>query len=264
MYYELYMDVFFLENFMMDYLILFTAGKILHCTATQWRIFLGAAFGSLLTCLGILLPEKNICYAVFKWTWLYIGAGAGMVLIGLKIKKVRGFLKAMAVLGISGILFGGAMGLMKPYFRRSLSLFLVLSVCSYQLVRGGLALLDYLRYIREYRCEATLYRNETVYKVNALIDTGNRLREPVTGKPIHIVSKDFAGKCWGKQPPGKIRYVPFTSVGQKDGLLPVIELDRMYIQGKKAFWVENPLVGISQEKLSEHGDYEIILNSEIF
>lgn len=264
MYYELYMDVFFLENFMMDYLILLTAGKILHCTATQWRIFLGAGLGSLLTCLGILLPGYNGLNAAFKWIWLYVLVNLSLAAAGLGIKKGRELLKAALVLYISSFLLGGVMGMAKPWFRRTGSLFFCMAAISYQLVRGSLKLLDHLRSLHDFRCSVTMYRNDSVYKVNALIDTGNRLHEPESGKPVHIVNRELAQKAWGSQPLGKVRYITFTTVGEEKGLIPVIAIDRMHIQGKKEFWVDSPLVGISSEKISGDGSYDMILSPDIF
>ena len=53
-YYELYVDVLFLVNFMMDYLLLLLVKKMLKCTATHGRVCLGAFAGALLTCIVVM------------------------------------------------------------------------------------------------------------------------------------------------------------------------------------------------------------------
>ena len=63
MQYELYIDVFFCINFMMDYILLMLLKKMLSCTATHGRIIAGALTGALLTCIVMLLP---IPYAFIK------------------------------------------------------------------------------------------------------------------------------------------------------------------------------------------------------
>ena len=45
MYYELYIDVLFLENFMMDSLLILAVNRILKCGRAYGRIFLGGALG---------------------------------------------------------------------------------------------------------------------------------------------------------------------------------------------------------------------------
>ena len=56
MYYELYMDVLFFTNFMMDSLLLLAVKKEMRCPVPYVRVFLGGAVGSGLTCLLIAVP----------------------------------------------------------------------------------------------------------------------------------------------------------------------------------------------------------------
>ena len=65
MYYELYIDVLFLENFMMDSLLLLAVNRILKCGRAYGRIFLGGALGSALTCLVIAVPFPAVIKLVF-------------------------------------------------------------------------------------------------------------------------------------------------------------------------------------------------------
>ena len=51
MYYELYIDVFFLVNFMMDAILLEILRKILGCPVSHGRVFLGAGAGAFGTCV---------------------------------------------------------------------------------------------------------------------------------------------------------------------------------------------------------------------
>ena len=50
MYYELYLDVLFLENLLADYLLLGLLKRMLKCQAGRLRRMLGAAVGSLGVC----------------------------------------------------------------------------------------------------------------------------------------------------------------------------------------------------------------------
>ena len=59
MYYELYIDVLFLENFMMDSLLLLAVNRVLKCGRSYGRIFLGGALGSTLTCL-VIADRKSV------------------------------------------------------------------------------------------------------------------------------------------------------------------------------------------------------------
>ena len=55
-------------------------------------------------------------------------------------------------------------------------------------------------------------------ELTALLDTGNHLKDPISGKPVSIVSASEAGDLFQGQV--GVRLVPFKTVGCKDGLLP--------------------------------------------
>ena len=55
--------------------------------------------------------------------------------------------------------------------------------------------------------------------------------------------------------------IPYRTVG-KSGVMPVFELEKMYIVQKKQ-WIYRPLVGICEEQISEQGMYQMIINPEI-
>ena len=57
------------------------------------------------------------------------------------------------------------------------------------------------------------------------------------------------------------RLIPYRTVG-KSGVMPVFELEKMYIVQKKQ-WIYRPLVGICEEQISEQGMYQMIINPEI-
>lgn len=92
MYYELYIDVLFLVNFMMDYILLLLVRKMLKCTATHGNICIGAMTGSFLTCLVIILP---VLHPFLKFILFHVVVNTAMIKAGLKIKDMRNFVKAL-------------------------------------------------------------------------------------------------------------------------------------------------------------------------
>lgn len=71
--YELYIDAFFMLNFFMDTLLLFLIRKILKCTATRLRVFLGGAFGAGMACVVTVIPLVPV--------WMKLLAGYGFISI---------------------------------------------------------------------------------------------------------------------------------------------------------------------------------------
>ena len=260
MYYELYVDVFFLVNFMMDYILLLIVRRMLQCTATHGRICIGAAIGSLLTCVVMILP---IPYIVVKLILFHVFVNTCMIRVGLKIKSIRSFLKAIIMLYIGSILLGGIMEVFRQYVRVG-SFFLVVAIIGYYFVLGIWKFVSYMQRWNQCHCKVELYLGTKKYQIKGLIDTGNGLRDPISGKPVHILDRATAKRFFGEEYLKDVRYVPYQSIGKKTGVLPAVQFERMCVWKDTQCWVEKPLIAISEETISVGGEYEMILNPNVF
>ena len=260
MYYELYIDVLFLVNFMMDYILLLIVKKILKCSATHGNIFIGAIIGSLFTCLVVVLP---IPYAIVKFVLFHIFVNTCMIRVGLKIKTIPAFLKAIMMLYIGGFLLGGVMEYFRQYVREG-SLFFLLALVSYYIVLGIFKFISYLQRWNQTHYTVDIYLDNQMYQVRGLVDTGNGLRDPISGHPISVLERNKAKELLEKSKGKNFRYVPYYTIGKAEGVLPVFRADRMCIHKGADCWVEKPLIGISEEKVSREGEYEMILNPNLF
>lgn len=260
MYYELYVDVLFLVNFMMDYILLLIVKKMLKCSATHGNICLGALLGSLLTCVVVILP---IPYAFLKFVLFHMFVNTCMIRVGLKIKTIPSFVKALIMLYIGGFLLGGIMEYFSQYVRMG-SLFLVIAIVSYYMVLGIWRFISYIQRWNQSRCKVDLYLNDKVYQVKALIDTGNSLRDPISGQPVSVLERKIAKKLLEEKDEKNFRYVPYRTIGKSEGVLPIFRVDRMCVHRDTDCWVDMPLLGISEEKFSAEGEYEMILNPNLF
>ena len=96
-------------------------------------------------------------------------------------------------------------------------------------------------------------------RVTALLDTGNLLKDPVTGCPVLIVGADAAmelldiqkealndpiGFLSAAEQPG-FRLLPFRGVGQPHGMLLAARIDRVLINGKAS----GTLVAFAPDKI---------------
>lgn len=260
MYYELYVDVLFLVNFMMDYILLLLVKRMLKCTATHGRICLGAVTGSLLTCVVVILP---IPYAFIKLILFHLLINTCMIQVGLKIKSVRSFLKAIIMLYIGSFLLGGIMGALWQYVRVG-SLLFALAIVGYYLILGIWRFVSYVQRWNRYHCEVDIYLEGKRYRIRGMIDTGNGLRDPVSGKPVHILERVTATELFGEETLKDIRYIPYQSIGKKAGVMPAFQVEKMCIYQDTECWVEKPLIAISEEEISAGGEYEMILNPNLF
>lgn len=256
--YELYIDVFFLINFMMDYLLLWLLKRILSCTATHGRIIAGACLGAGLTCIVIVLP---LPCAFMKLPILHCLVTVVMLKTGLGIRWGREFLRAAVFLYIGGFLLGGIMAGLKPYIGTG-SLFFALSLLGYWIAGGSISLLKSLFQYRKTHCQVTLYYGGKSCRAKALIDTGNCLRDPVNGKPVSVVSPEVVTNLGiGSE---RVRHIPYQSIGETRGTLPVYVPERMLIEGEKGKTeICRPEIAACASELNGR-EFQVILNSEVY
>lgn len=108
-------------------------------------------------------------------------------------------------------------------------------------------------------------------KIMALRDTGNTLRDPVTGSQVLVVGADVAQTLTGltKQQlmkpvesmgamPG-LRLVPYRAVGQSGGMLLALRLSGVKI----GHWKGSSLVAFAPEGLSSDGTYQALTGGAV-
>ncbi len=259
MYYELYVDVLFLVNFTMDYLLLLFLKKIFSCTATYGNICLGALIGSGLTCLVIVLP---IPYAFIKLILFHVFVNGFMIRIGLKIKNTKNFIKAYFLLYIGAFLLGGVMEVLQQYVKIG-SLFFVIAIGGYYLVSKMWDYIKSVQRIQQYDCMVVLYQNGKTCRVKGRIDTGNGLCDPITNQPVSILDKRAAKEFLGDEKIAQIKYIPYHSIGKKEGVLLAMKIEKMHIYGEEEYVIRDPVIGISDEHLSTEGNYQMIIHPKL-
>lgn len=255
MYYELYIDVFFLENFMIDSLLLLAVGHVLKCSRSYGRIITGGILGSLFTCLVIIIPLP----AVAKMIFFHVIVNSLMIITGLKLTGVGQFLKAVVLLYLSAIVIGGAVQLFRPWLRYAGLLYGAFAA-GYVIFLNLWRFAAFLGRQEEDVYPVTLYAGEAEKEIYALWDTGNALRDPVTGDPVSILAPGLAEELF---PEGEgmenFRYIPFRSVGG-ESVMQVFRGEKMCIHLGEECWIVKPLLGISCTEISAEGTYQMILN----
>lgn len=258
MYFELYLDVFFLENFMMDSLLLAAVNRIMKCGRSRGRIFLGGGLGSLLTCVVFLLPIPGALRQIL----CHLAVSSIMIAAGLRPGNFGMFARTLMMLYAAGIFTGGIMYLFRPYMRYA-SLFYFAAVAAYYLLIGFWKVAVHIFIRKENIVMVTLYADSVEQTVPALIDTGNELRDTFTGDPVSMLDLKTADRiCREPEKAPGFHFLPCRFAGG-EGVIKVFRIRKMCIHTKEERWVESPLFGIGEGILSEGGDYSVILNPEI-
>ncbi len=227
MHYELYADSLIMINFGMNLYLILLVNHATFKTAVAWRMLLGALTGSLsyvLMLAGVLPPVLRLPVGI-------LAGGGGMLLIAFPVKDLRSFLKLSERMLLAAFGMGGIQLLLLRCFR---GLRQWLTGIWGILTVGGIAFLFLRRAMagtgqKDCLCRAILRRGGASMTVVALIDSGNSLVEPISGKPVSVVEEDVFRTLWENSIQG-FRVIPYHSVGKSRGimngyLLPELKLE---------------------------------------
>ncbi len=263
MHYELYIDVFFLINFMMDYLLLCLLQKMLSVRAGRLQRFLGALTGAGLTCLVVVL---RVPYPWMKLVLYHGVIGVLMLKTGLDLPFGKKLLRGMVFLYIGSILMGGVMQLFRPCLRTG-SLFFALALLGYLASQGIWSLLSMLARHKETEFEVRLYLGEKSCTLRALYDTGNHLREEQTHMPVNLIRpgvlKQLGTDLEKLEEEREMYLIPYQSIGEDAGMLPAFYMERLCLNRRgQELVIEKPLIAVCNEHMDSM-DYDMILNPDL-
>jgi hypothetical protein len=109
-----------------------------------------------------------------------------------------------------------------------------------------------------------LMENGRSIEARALYDSGNLLTEPVSGKAVSIIEKSAILSDWMKNTPEKFKIIPYKSIGEENGILEGIVIDKLIIQNDDKKVVEDKaVIALYDGKLSKDGKFEMILNHNL-
>lgn len=259
----LYLDLFFLLNALCDYLLCLLTARAAGLVLRRGRCALAALLGALLAC-AVWLP--GLGFLGRPWGRLACGLAVGFTAFGAERRPLRCVLLFFAV----SASFGGALTALSA---RGGTLRALLA--SFLLCYGVGALLFRVQGLVEERrlLEVEVMQRGRTARFSALRDTGNRLRDSVTGARVLIATPKALAPILGENAAlfetldaltlqtlsgelrelGALRLLPYAALGG-GGLLPVFRPERVLLDGR-----ESPglLVGISPRAGGE--EYEGIV-----
>lgn len=256
MYYELYVDIFFLENIFMDYALLLLTGQLLHWKISPGRILLGSFVGALGACGLLILPKPGLLVTIAAGYVLLSGL---MIRIGFAVRERRKLGKGVLCLYGLSFLAGGIFQTLFSRITLPMAFAGMLSILALVLFLKGY---QSLKYKTQSMYSVTLFYHEKSKTIRGLKDTGNRLKEPVLGRPVSVAELEVMRELLDED--ARLFYIPYHSVGKSSGILPGVTLDSMSIQRETQVQrIERPVIAISKEHVSSQGEYQILLNPVI-
>ena len=113
-------------------------------------------------------------------------------------------------------------------------------------------------------CRVQICGYESEIWLDALIDTGNSLREPVSGKPVSVVETDILERLHDVKRPEKLKVIPYRSIGRENGMMEGYEVPEIVIDSEgERLRRQKVIIGISRGKVSVDGRYQMILHPDL-
>ena len=103
-----------------------------------------------------------------------------------------------------------------------------------------------------------------VCRVNALVDSGNGLIEPISKTPVSLVEEKVVEPYKEYFQKEKFRVIPYHSIGNSHGILEAYFIEKMEIKKDgESIIIENPLIAVTEENISVNKRYQMILHPTI-
>ncbi len=219
-----YLDLALLLNTLVDGLLLLGTNRLAGCRPRWSRCLLAALVGGLYA--RVSLTPGFFFLGNTLWRLVFLGIMGGIAFGLDKSGWKRSGLFALLSMAMGGM----ATGLGKA----SLPVYLLCAAGIWLLCRIGLAGVGEGK---EYVPLEIRYGDRQV-RLTALRDTGNSLRDPITGERVLVIGADAAGKLtdltaaqlrnpletMGKRVLPGLRLIPYRAVGQPAGLMLCMRL----------------------------------------
>lgn len=280
--YEFYLDVYFIENLVINYALLRMTNKLLKCSATHVRSLLCAAAGSVAATVSLVLLYR---YNMISTMLVSVAANTIMVRFGCKIKGGRTLVQGMLLFYMGTACMGLAFSMLRRMTGTAgVRAFCLTAASSYVLIRLCIWIYNQVRAWQQRYCRVALYQDGKCKIVKGLYDTGNMLWDTTLQSYVSVIDislikellseeagrelDDFCAKRVPKSPellrPLRPHYIPYQCVGSEGGLLPAVVLDYLCLeQGDVQKVVTHPVIAIDKTYSSSLRSYQMILNPNL-
>ncbi len=287
-----YLDVIFLENLVINYIILYSTGIVAKIKIKQVRLFIGSFIGALYSIIYYLTNLKIYSSAILK-----IVLSILIVYVSYKPENFKILLKQIILFFLVSFVFGGASiaiiymanannvtiqngVIVGNYTLKTVLIGIIIAyitvIVAFKLIKTKISKKDLI-------CDVVVKINNKTVETKAMIDTGNLLKEPITNIPVivmehtlfyniipkeilnnieHILGGDLSEipEKIQEQYISRLKVIPFSSLGKQNGMLLGIKADNLQVKMQDEVKdIEKVIIGIYNKSLTKRGEYRSLL-----
>lgn len=279
-----YVDIVFIENLIINYVILYVTTLLKKIKVSCFRIVLSAMCGSLYAVVSIIVSDNIISKIILSIV---------MILIIYPTKDLKKILETLAVFYLISITTGGA-AIAISYLVNGYNIsvvnettiveFPILFSCI-GLVLGIILIKITINNVKSKITKKNIFYDIELFvenkktKIKALLDTGNMLKDPISQKPVIVVTKRslkdvipqeilenikyiLGGDRLGnvKTFKNRIKLIPFYSLGNEHGMLIGIKSNKIIVDNKE---IKDVIIGIYEKEFSITKRYDALIGIDL-
>ncbi|HAN10155.1 MAG TPA: hypothetical protein DCP90_06045 [Clostridiales bacterium] len=274
---NLYIDVIFAVNFVMNFIIFFATKKLLRLNTTHIRMCVASFIASITYCVAIVYFEFNTVNKIILSGLIFIIP----IIVGFRPKSIVELFKIIISVYIVSTFVGGVTFATMYYINTNsyiqnfiyvatnkitIKLLIFSVIFSYLLIKASSVILN------QYFTKSKIYivqilKNKNVVTLKGIIDTGNSLYEPKSFKPVLVseyeILKDMLQKDFDDDV--DTYNIPYKSVGEANGKLTGVMFDKVVILNNKLgdLVLENQIIAIYKGKFTNNDEYNMLIHPRI-
>ncbi|SHJ56736.1 sigma-E processing peptidase SpoIIGA [Tepidibacter formicigenes] len=280
---KIYAEYYFLQNLLLDYLIIQTTAKILNCYLSRYKALFGALLGAIYS-MFYFIPKLIFLYSIiFKIIFIFIIIG-----ISFNYTNLKQYFKILITFYLVNIFLAGSGFFIVYCTGIDYTIVSLVIIGGLFIIFNSKFLSVFYKYLRslnifkEMQKDVLVKIEENILNFRALMDTGNLLKDPITKDPVMIVDVKKLEKILPKELvyidysimdfkkidyllsklsieiSNRFRVIPYKVVGNEKGLILGIKADYIEVEGNKK---NNIILGLSN--FSQKDEYNAIINPSV-
>ena len=287
-----YVDIIFVENIIMNYIILFATGLIIKKDIKHLKLFISSTIGATYAIMSYISGLEIYTNQITKFLLSIV-----MIYIAYNPTNIKKMFKDIVIFYLTSFCFGGAayylLYYISPQQIKNIGGTLTGSYPIKIAILGGILgffILNIAFNIIKNKVDKTsifydieVFYKEKSVKVKMLLDTGNLLVEPITSFPVVIIEKEkmkeilsqkdleIIGKGLVNNFDGlsedlklRCRIIPFSSIGKNNGMIIGMKPDYIKIyDDENVKIIKKVIIGIYDKKISRNNKYSGLMGLEL-
>lgn len=289
----IYIDIILLENLCMNYIILMATGIVSKSHINQIKILISSLIGGIYAVISVLSKLNATITLVVK-----ILLSISMVYIAFSPKNFKQIFKELIVFYLVSFAFGGCAFYLLYFIKPQeilmkngmyigtypLKIALMGGILGFAIVNIAFKVIKGKFSKKDIFCNVEIRLNGKSTKMKALIDTGNLLKDPLSKMSVivveaekieEIIPKEIIKKITlilggGKDESleeeyiSKFRIIPFSSLGNQNGLLLGFIADNVIISSDEYEKnIPKVIIGIYENSLTKNKLYSALVGMDI-